>query len=65
MQKRITFRTDEELDNLIDNFTNKDLFNLSALIREALKERISEMIDIDNSSQYTSLEKGETNEPNI
>ena len=39
MNTRITVRLDEELSKLLSQIQNKNIFNLSGLIREALKTK--------------------------
>lgn len=65
MNRRITFRLDKELEDLLSKLPNKLFYNLSVLVREALRTKVAEMINIDNSSHITSLEKGNNNEANI
>lgn len=57
MTERITIRLDEELQLLILKIKNKGLYNLSALVRQALKDKLSVLSYIDNSSQLIPLEK--------
>ncbi len=57
MAERITIRLDEELQHLILKIKNKGLYNLSALLRQALKDKLSVLSYIDNSSQLIPLEK--------
>lgn len=57
MAERITIRLDEELQHLILKIKNKGLYNLSALVRQALKDKLSVFSYIDNSSQLIPLEK--------
>ena len=40
MIQRITVRLDEGLTNLIASIKEKDIYNLSALTREALRDRL-------------------------
>ncbi|MCM1264841.1 MAG: ribbon-helix-helix protein, CopG family [Candidatus Gastranaerophilales bacterium] len=59
MNTRITVRLDEELSKLLSQIQNKSIFNLSGLIREALKAKLNDFINIDNSEDLGSLEKDE------
>ena len=65
MNKRITFRLDKELEDLLGKLPHRLFYNLSVLVREALRTKVAEMINIDNSSHITPLEKGNNNEANI
>ena len=44
MQKKITFRLDDELRELLNNIPNLSLYNLSGLTREALKGKLSDVL---------------------
>lgn len=57
MQKKITFRLDDELRELLNNIPNLSLYNLSGLTREALKGKLSEISYIDNNEEHNSLER--------
>lgn len=59
MNTRITVRLDEELSKLLSQIQNKSIFNLSGLIREALKAKLNDFINIDNSGDLRSLKKDE------
>lgn len=60
MIQRITVRLNEELSNLITSVKEKDIYNLSALTREALRDRLMRiLINIDNSGQTEELKKDE------
>ncbi|DAB07495.1 TPA: hypothetical protein CPT95_08165 [Candidatus Gastranaerophilales bacterium HUM_15] len=59
MNTRITVRLDEELSKLLSQIQNKNIFNLSGLIREALKTKLNDFINVDNSGDLRSLEKDE------
>lgn len=59
MNTRITVRLDEELSKLLSQIQNKSIFNLSGLIREALKAKLNDFINVDNSGDQRSLEKDE------
>ena len=59
--KKFTVRLDEELQQLLSQIKNKGLYNLSALVRQALREKLGAYISIDNSSQHGFLGKGEVN----
>jgi len=60
MIQRITVRLDEGLTNLIASIKEKDIYNLSALTREALRDRLMRiLINIDNSGQTEELKKDE------
>ena len=65
MMKKFTIRLDEELSQLFSNIRNKNCYNLSALARKVLKERLSAFISIDNSSEQGVLQKGTNNNENI
>ncbi len=58
MQKnRITVRLDEDLSLLLSRIQKKQIFNISAIVRDALREKLLIFFDIDNSSQVNALEK--------
>ena len=59
MNTRITVRLDEELSKLLSQIQNKNIYNLSGLIREALKTKLNDFINVDNSGDLRSLEKDE------
>ena len=59
MNTRITVRLDEELSKLLSQIQNKNIFNLSGLISEALKTKLNDFINVDNSGDLRSLEKDE------
>ena len=59
MNTRITVRLDEELSKLLSQIQNKNIFNLSGLIREALKTKLNDFINVDNGGDLRSLEKDE------
>lgn len=60
MIQRITVRLDEDLTNLITSIKEKDIYNLSALTREALRDSLMRiLINIDNSGQTEELKKDE------
>ena len=61
MIKKFTVRLDEELQQLLSQIKNKGLYNLSALVRQALREKLGVYVSIDNSSQHGFLGKGEVN----
>ena len=56
--KKITVRLDEELSKLFSELKNKNLYNLSALVRQALKEKLVDFLYIDNSGTGRGVEKG-------
>ena len=57
MQKKITFRLDDELRDLFSKVPNLGLYNLSVLTREALKAKLSNISCIDNNEEHNSLER--------
>ena len=57
MTERITIRLNEELQQLITEIKNKGLYNLSAIVRQALKDKLSVLLLLDNSSTHVLLEK--------
>ncbi len=59
MTERITIRLNEELQQLFSQIKNKGIYNLSALVRQALMDKLSILLCIDNSSQHGYLEKEE------
>lgn len=59
MKTRITVRLDEELTKLLAQIQNKNIFNLSGLIREALRAKLNDFKGIDNSGDLKELEKDE------
>lgn len=61
MTERITIRLNEELQQLLSKIRNKGIYNLSALVREALRDKLGVLLSIDNSSQHGFLGKGEVN----
>lgn len=63
--KKFTVRLDEELSKLLTSIKNKNLYNLSALVRQALREKLGVYVSIDNSSQHGFLGKGEVNNETI
>lgn len=63
--KKFTVRLDEELQQLLSQIKNKGLYNLSALVRQALREKLGVYVSIDNSSQHGFLGKGEVNNEKI
>ena len=65
MIKKFTVRLDEELQQLLSQIKNKGLYNLSALVRQALREKLGVYVSIDNSSQHGSLQKGEVNNEKV
>ena len=63
MTDRITIRLNDELQQLITEIKNKGLYNLSALVRQALKDKLVVLLHIDNSSTHVLLGKeGDNNE---
>ena len=59
MIKRFTVRLDEELSGLLSYIKDMNVYNLSALAREALRDKLSTYINIDNSMQLHTLKKDE------
>ena len=57
MQKKITFRLDDELRELLNNIPNLSLYNLSGLTREALKAKLSNFLRMDNNESTNSQRK--------
>ena len=57
MGERITVRLDGGLSSLIKQLKDKEIFNISGLIREAMWEKLSKMKDIDKSGEGEDLEK--------
>ena len=55
--KKITVRLDEELSKLLSDIQNKHLYNLSAFVRQALREKLIDFIYIDNSGKGREGEK--------
>lgn len=49
--KKITVRLDRELSKLLSDIQNKHLYNLSALVRQALREKLCNFISLDNSGK--------------
>ncbi len=56
--RKFTVRLDEELSKLLSDIQNKNLYNLSALVRQALREKLVDFLDIDNSNKVRRVEKG-------
>ena len=54
---KITVRLDEELSQLLSEIKNKNLYNLSAFVRQALKEKLVDFSYIDNSGTGRGVEK--------
>ena len=59
MNKRISIRLDDELNELFIRLEGLNLINISKLVREAIKEYLKKYID--NSVECTLLEKGMKN----
>lgn len=57
MKKKFTVRLDEELSKLLSEIKNKHLYNLSALVRQALREKLVDFSSLDNSGKGRELEK--------
>ena len=57
--KKFTVRLDEELSKLLSDIQNKHLYNLSALVRQALREKLCNLISLDNSGKGRGVEKGD------
>lgn len=57
MQKKITFRLDDELRDLLNKVPNLGLYNLSVLTREALKLKLSNFLRMDNNESTNSQRK--------
>ena len=55
---KITVRLDEELSQLLSEIKNKNLYNLSALVRQVLREKLVDFIPLDNSGRGREVEKG-------
>ena len=49
--KKITVRLDEELSKLLSELKNKNLYNLSALVRQALRKKLVDFSTLDNSGK--------------
>lgn len=58
MINKFTVRLDEELSKLLSEIKNKNLYNLSAIVRQALREKLVDFIRIDNSGIGREAEKG-------
>ena len=56
--KKFTVRLDEELSKLLSELKNKNLYNLSAIVRQALRDKLVDFIHIDNSGIGREVEKG-------
>ena len=56
--KKFTVRLDDELSKLFSELKNKNIYNLSALVRQALREKLVDFLDIDNSNKVRRVEKG-------
>lgn len=56
--KKFTVRLDEDLSQLFTNIKNRNFYNLSAIVREALKEKLSVFLRQDNREEQPALEKG-------
>ena len=61
MNRRITVRIDEGITQLLANIDTGRIVNLSALVREALRDKLSTLTSIDNSSLLITLQKDYTN----
>lgn len=57
MTQRITVRLNERLEKLIEALKNRDILNLSALVRKGLEAELSKFVCIDNSRVVTELKK--------
>lgn len=57
MAQRITVRLNEKLEKLIEALKNRDILNLSALVRKGLEAELSKFACIDNSRVAMELEK--------
>ena len=55
--KKITVRLDEELSKLLSELKNKNLYNLSALVRQALRKKLVDFSTLDNSCKGREVEK--------
>lgn len=64
MTRRITVRLNERLEKLIDTLKNKDIINLSALIRKGLEAELNKISCIDNSRVVTGLKKDDKKQGN-
>jgi len=56
MTQRITIRLDEGLSTLIKTLRNKQIYNISGLIREALNDKLEKM-NIDKSGEGDDYKK--------
>lgn len=56
MTQRITIRLDEGLSTLINTLRNKQIYNISGLIREALNDKLEKM-NIDKSGEDDDYKK--------
>ena len=56
MTQRITIRLDEGLSTLINTLRNKQIYNISGLIREALNDKLEKM-NIDKSGEEDDYKK--------
>jgi Arc/MetJ-type ribon-helix-helix transcriptional regulator len=56
MTQRITIRLDEGLSTLINTLRNKQIYNISGLIREALNDKLEKM-NIDKSGEGDDYKK--------
>lgn len=61
MNKRITVRIDERITQLLASINTGRIINLSALVRAALRDKLSTLTGIDNSSLLITLQKDYTN----
>ena len=55
--KKITVRLDEELSKPLSELKNKNLYNLSALVRQALRKKLVDFSTLDNSGKGREVEK--------
>ena len=55
--KKITVRLDEELSKLLSELKNKNLYNLSALVRQALRKKLVDFSTLYNSGKGREVEK--------
>jgi hypothetical protein len=57
MQKKITFRLDDELRELLNKVPYLDKYNISILARKGFRHIVGEILSIDNSEKKYMLEK--------
>lgn len=55
--KKFTVRLDDELSKLFSELKNKNLYNLSALVRQALRKKLVDFSTLDNSGKGREVEK--------